>query len=210
MKIAFFDLEGTLVEGTAWNEIKDKFGAKDLSDKYDKLYDEGKVTYEEWRRKLVETWRESKVTREDFVNALKDYKLIPGGKELIAKLKEKGYKVIVITGAISIFAEMLQEELGFDEMYCGHEFTFDENSHFLNIETHEKYQRGQGKVYFIKKIIEKEGVSKKDCIAIGGDDINDYWMMKELRSFAVRPHLRKIQDVVDHDVSSLIEILEYV
>ena len=210
MKIAFCDLEGTLVEGTAWNEIKDKFGAKELSDKYGELYDEGKVTYEEWRRELVEIWREHKVTRQDFINALKDYKLISGSKELIAKLKEKGYKVIIITGAISTFAEMLQEELNFDELCCGYEFTFDENGHFLDIVNHEKYQRGQGKVYFIRQIIEREGVDKKDCIAIGGDDINDYWMMKELRSFAVKPHLIKIQDVVDHDVGSLLEVLDYV
>ena len=42
-KIAFCDLEGTLIDVGAWEHIKDKFGAEGLSEEYDKLYAEGKV-----------------------------------------------------------------------------------------------------------------------------------------------------------------------
>ena len=59
MKIAFLDLEGTLVKSESWNKVKIKFGAKKLSDEYDKLYAEGKVGYEEWRRELVKIWKKN-------------------------------------------------------------------------------------------------------------------------------------------------------
>ena len=48
MKIAFCDLEGTLIEVWGWWYIKDFFGAKKLSDEYAKLYEEGKIGFEEY------------------------------------------------------------------------------------------------------------------------------------------------------------------
>jgi HAD superfamily phosphoserine phosphatase-like hydrolase len=209
MKIAFIDLEGTLVKGESWNKVKTKFGAKTLSDEYDKLYAEGKVGFEEWRRELVKIWKKNKVTKQQFIDVLKDYNLIEGAKELISGLKEKGFKIIIITGEPDIFTELFAKELEVDEFYCAHEFIFDENGFFQDIKTHESYKRGEGKVHFIKEIISKEGADKKDCIAVGGDDINDYWMMKELTSFAVNPKLRQIQEVVDHNVDNLVKILDF-
>ncbi len=210
MKITFLDLEGTLVKTESWNKVKIKFGAKKLSDEYDKLYAVGKVGYEEWRRELVKIWKKNKVTKQQFIEVIKDYNLIEGAKELVLGLKDKGFKIIIITGEPDIFAELIAEELGVDEFYSAHEFVFDENEIFVDIKTHEEYRRGEGKVHFIKEIIEKEGAELKDCIAIGGDDINDYWMMKELESFAVKPHLRQIQEVVDHPVDNLVEILDFI
>lgn len=210
MRIAFCDLEGTLVEGTAWNKIKTCFGAKELSDEYDKLYSEGKVGFEEWRRKLAEIWRTNKARREDFVAELGDFVLMPGARELINGLKDKGFRVVVVTGAISVFAELIQSELGIDEIHSGHEFLFDEDGYFVDINTHPEYGRGEGKMYFIDKVIKENNTSKEKCIAIGGDDINDYWMMKELKSFAVNPEIGKIKEVVNHDVESLQEILRFV
>ena len=211
VKLAFCDLEGTLLKGrTAWEDIKTKFGAKELSDEYDQLYAEGKVGFEEWRRELVKIWKDYKVTKQQFAEELSNYEYLPGVKELIAGLKKKGYKIVIVTGAISILAEMVQKELGIDEMFTGHEFVFDDEGHFLDIKTHPAYRRGEGKVEVIKEIMLREGAKKEDCIAIGGDDINDYWMMKEMKSFAVKPHIRKIQEVVDFDVENLVEILKYI
>jgi HAD superfamily phosphoserine phosphatase-like hydrolase len=209
MKIAFLDLEGTLTKEECWSKIKDKFGAGEFLEEYEKLYTEGKIGYEEWRRKLVEAWA-GKVTKHQFIDELKDYELIEGAKALIDGLKEKGFEVIIITGGPDIFAEIVSEVLGIDEYYAANEFLFDEKGFFVDIKTHEKYRRGEGKVKFIKEIVSKKGANEDECIAIGGDDINDYWMLKEFKSFAVNPHLRQIQEVVDHNVNSLIEILKFV
>ena len=209
MKIAFLDLEGTLTKGECWSSIKDKFGAEEFLEEYQRFYDEGKIGYEEWRRKLVEAWT-GKVSKQQFISELKNYELIPSAKELINGLKRKGFKVIIITGGPDIFAEIVSKELGFDEIYAANEFLFDKNGFFIDIKTHEEYKRGEGKVKFIKEIIDKKGADIKDCIAVGGDDINDYWMMKELKSFAVDPHLRQIQEVVDHNINKLDEVLEFI
>lgn len=207
-RIAFLDLEGTLVESSAWYNVKDLFGAKELSKKYGKLYDEGKVGFEEWRRELVKIWKENKATKKQFIDAVKDYKLVIGTEELILGLKEKGFKIIIITGAVSPFAELIKEDLDIDEIYTAHEFKFDKGGTFKDIVTHSEYRRGQGKLHFIEKVIKKEKAKKEDCIAIGGDDINDYWMLKELKSFAVNPKINKIKDVVDYEVDNLIDILD--
>lgn len=210
MKIAFIDLEGTLVEETAWNIAKDLFGAKGISDKNLKLYEEGRISYDEWRKELIKLWKNSCIKKEHFLEYLKDYKLKPFAKELIYGLKKKGFKVIVVTGAINIFAELVQKKLGFDGFYSGHEFLFDKKGYFFDIKDDKNYNRGQGKLIFIEQEIKNEKTTKENCIAIGGDDINDYWMLKELRSFSVKPHIKQIKEAVTHEVNSLIEILDYV
>jgi len=210
VKIAFFDLEGTLTKGGSWEKVKYKFGAKKLSEEYDKLYEEGKVGFEEWRRDLAKIWKKNRITKQQFIDELKDYKLMPNAKELIKGLKKKGFKTVIITGAPDIFTELVAKELGVDESYSAIEFIFDKNNILQDIKTHENYRRGQGKIDFIKKVIAREGAKPEDCIAIGGDDINDYWMMKELKSFSVKPHLRQIKEVVSHEVDNLIDILNYV
>ena len=209
-KIAFIDLEGTLVEGSAWNVVKGLFGASKLSSEYEKLYEDGKVSYHEWRRKLVEIWRERRISRKEFVNSVKDYKLMPGARGLIVGLQNKGFKVVVLTGAISFFAEIVCKDLGIDEFYSAHEFIFDPKGYFLDIKEHAEYGRGKGKVYFMKKVIAKEDADIRESIAIGGDDINDYWMLKFLKSFSVKPCINKIKEVVDYEVDSLRNILDFV
>lgn len=206
MRIAFCDLEGTLIGLGNWGKVVRAF-SPEWADKFFSDYDEGKVSYEEGRRQLEKIWKEQGITKDQFISVLKDYSVIDGARELILGLKEKGFKVILITGAISVLVEMVVEDLGIDEYFSAHEFIFSDNK-FVEIKEHPEYRRGQGKVNIIKGIIEKEGVDIEDCIAIGGDDINDYWMMKELRSFAVKPHLARIKEVVDYEVDNLIDILD--
>ncbi|MEE9525120.1 MAG: HAD-IB family phosphatase [Candidatus Woesearchaeota archaeon] len=208
-KLAFCDLEGTLINKGQWEKIADKFGAADWYKDFLKRYDEGRVSYEEGRRDLEKIWKD-KVTKQQMIDVLKDYEVFEGARELIKGLKKKGFKVIVITGAISVLAELAKEDLEIDEIYPAREFIFDEKGFFQKIKEHPTYRRGEGKIDIIKGIIEKEGADIEECIAIGGDDINDYWMMKDLRSFAVKPHLNRIKEVVDYNVDSLIEILDHI
>ncbi|MBW2978101.1 HAD-IB family phosphatase [Candidatus Woesearchaeota archaeon] len=211
-KIAFFDLEGTLVKGeTAWIKVRDKFGVpKEIDKEYQKLYDEGKIGFAEWRRRLAEIWRETKLKLEDFKEVLKDYELVEGAKELIEGLKKKGFKIAIITGAISIFADMVGEELGSDSVFSGHEFVFDEEGCFKDIIDVKFYRRGEGKVKVMEDFAALYGAELKDCISVGGDDINDYWMLKNVESFAVKPHISQIKEVVNHEVDKLTDILKFV
>ncbi|MBW2995750.1 HAD-IB family phosphatase [Candidatus Woesearchaeota archaeon] len=209
-KIAFVDLEGTLISLGNWSKLAKSFGNEGWYKDFLELYEEGKISYEEGRRQLEKIWQKQKITKKQMIEVLRDYEVFEGAKELIKGLHDKGFKVIVVTGAISVLAELAKEHLGIDELYTAYEFIFDKNEFFQKIEERPEYRRGQGKVHIIKGIIEEEGADIKDCIAIGGDDINDYWMMKELESFAVKPHLRQIQEVVNHDVDKLIDILDYI
>jgi phosphoserine phosphatase len=209
-KIAFIDLEGTLILGSEWNNLRDKFGAFELSKTYSKLYDEGKIGFEEWRQELARVWRENKATKDMFVSELKNYKVLDGARELVVGLKKKGFKTIIVTGAIDILGELVKKDLGIDEVYSAHKFLFDKNGVLEKIKTFEDYSEGKGKVKIILEIITKEKANPDDCIAIGGDDINDYWMLKELRSFSVNPNIKQIKNVVDHEVKNLKEILDFV
>jgi len=191
--------------------VKDKFGVpNEVDEEYQKLYDQGKIGFEEWRRKLAEIWRSAKVKKDDFKEILKDYELVEGAKKLIKGLKKKGFKIAIITGAISLFADMVGEDLEADSVFSGHEFVFDEEGCFKDIIDVEFYRRGEGKVKVMEDFAAIYKANLKDCIAVGGDDINDYWMLKNVESFAVKPHLPQIKEVVDHEVNKLVDILKFV
>ena len=191
--------------------MKDKFGVpNEVDEEYQKLYDQGKIGFEEWRRKLAEIWRSAKVKKDDFKEILKDYELVEGAKKLIKGLKKKGFKIAIITGAISLFADMVGEDLEADSVFSGHEFVFDEEGCFKDIIDVEFYRRGEGKVKVMEDFAAIYKANLKDCIAVGGDDINDYWMLKNVESFAVKPHLPQIKEVVDHEVNKLVDILKFV
>jgi phosphoserine phosphatase len=211
-RIAFFDLEGTLVKGqAAWIKVRDKFGvAKEVDQEYQKLYDEGKIGFEEWRRKLAEIWRAGKVRLEDFKEILKDYELVEGARELIDGLRKKGFKIAIITGAISLFADMVGKDLGVNSVFSAHEFVFDEEGYFKDIIDVEFYRRGEGKVKVMEDFAAIYKADLKDCIAVGGDDINDYWMLKTVTSFAVKPRLPQIKEVIDYEVDKLTDVLKFI
>ena len=155
-RIAFCDLEGTLISTGNWEKIAGKFGAAEWYKDFLKRYEEGRVSYEEGRRDLEKIWKD-KVTRQQMIDVLKDYDVFEGARELIKGLKKKGFKIVVITGAISVLAELVKEDLGIDQVYPAREFIFDKNGFFQKIEEHPTYRRGEGKIDMIKEIIEKEG-----------------------------------------------------
>jgi len=73
-------------------------------------YLQGRIDDYEFMRRDIALWRRAlgrEVTVEDVVRPLKDIKFTQGAVELVEGLKERGYRVGIISGGLDLLAERL-------------------------------------------------------------------------------------------------------
>jgi phosphoserine phosphatase len=108
MKLAVFDMDGTLLDGRTILFLARKFG------------------FEDEAREILEGEMSSKVRSErlagflagfsvsDFMDVLKKIPLTSGAVETIAELKREGHKTAIVTDSYDIVAEYFRNLLGMD------------------------------------------------------------------------------------------------
>jgi HAD superfamily phosphoserine phosphatase-like hydrolase len=135
-KIICFDVSGTLVDQNSWDiftsseEIEKKL--KDIFDDYNNnkiplrdFWDQVALVFKSTGNVNIEYIR----NHFDDANVLKE-----GAEDLINYLKEKGYKIYLISCSIDIYLEELTRKLKLDGFFAGTKFIFDENGELLSIE----------------------------------------------------------------------------
>lgn len=139
-----------------------------------KEYDEAKITYEQWQKRLQDIYRKRGRGKRGFmINAISSYQYADGARDIIAYLSERRYKIVLITGSIDILARKVAEELDI-EMFAAHNtLIFDSDGNFQRIicdgdDTDFKLQK-------LKEFCSQEGVSITDSVCVG-DGNNDIKM----------------------------------
>jgi phosphoserine phosphatase len=120
-------------------------------------------------------------------------KLTKGSEELVAALKEMGFRVGLISGGFSYFTDILRKRLGFDYAY-GNELEV-KNGRLTGkikgriIDAHRKAQ-------IMDEICRKEGITREEVVAVG-DGSNDRIMVANAGlgiAFNAKEMLKKVAD----------------
>jgi HAD superfamily phosphoserine phosphatase-like hydrolase len=137
------------------------------------LYEVGLVSLKSALQKIFKQLRG--LALEDLFQLYKKVPLIPNVKEVFEKLKKAGCKTALISSGLpQLFLEHLAAEMGVDYAVG------------LNLEVDGGYFTGRisgdvlernGKALALEKIVEKEGLSPKDCVLVA-DDRNNLSMFK--------------------------------
>ena len=107
-----FDLDGTLVIGTADAHLGRALGFMEDIVEWDRRYVAGEMTAREFAEKDAGHYRGRR--RADMVQILKDTPVIAGIRETIARLHSEKMFLMVGTLAWAFAAEHFQKEYGFD------------------------------------------------------------------------------------------------
>jgi phosphoserine phosphatase len=101
-------------------------------------------------------------------------KLTPGAQDLISTLRAMGFKLALISGGFTYFADRLRDWLGFDYVFANE----------LEIENGALTGRVKGRIIdadakgeIVKELARKEGLSLEEIVAVG-DGANDQIMLK--------------------------------
>jgi phosphoserine phosphatase len=213
-KLVCFDLDGTLIDNLkfSWQVFHDYFQTDKhkREDAKNKFFN-GEISYQDWAMHDIGLWKECNAKKENFIDALKNLKLMQGAMDTLNELKNRGIKLAIISGSINIILEHFipDFEYYFDYIFISR-INFDKHGNISEVKATE-YDM-DGKALALQEIAKNENLSLSECVFVG-DFLNDKKVMQKA-GLAIafncgHDELKQVADIVI-DKKDLREILKYI
>ena len=170
-KVIVFDMDSTIVDGEIINEMARLAGVKKKVERLTEKGMRGKIDFSHSLRTRVSFLKGLRI--QNLASLAKTSKLTKGSEELIAALKEMGFKVALISGGFTYFTDILKDRLGFDYAF-GNELEIEKGR--LTGRIKGKIIDAQRKAEIMDEICFKEGITRDEVVAVG-DGSNDRIML---------------------------------
>ena len=204
MKVAVFDMDGTLIAESSWQLLHRHFQADTEGVRQNReAYFSGIIDYETWIEKDILLWNSP--TIEDVREGLSFFTLEPFADVTVAQLKEKGVVPCIVSSGIDILAEQVADALGIE-------------SHFVyanSFTVNNRNLEGVSRVEPRKKDEVVRHISQQLCIPLNefaavGDTASDITLFRNVGlKFAYNPKDQKITEAADFVIYDLREILNF-
>ncbi|GES45200.1 phosphoserine phosphatase SerB [Rhizobium dioscoreae] len=208
-KLLIADMDSTMIGQECIDELAAEVGLKDKVADITARAMNGEIAFEPALRERVALLKGLPLSVVDDVIA-KRITLTPGGPELIATMKAKGYYAALVSGGFTVFTSRIGATLGFDENRAN---VLLEEKGILTGLVEEPILGKQAKVDALNDIAEKLGISTDDAMAVG-DGANDLGML-QLAGSGVALHAKPTVSAqarmrIDHgDLTALLYIQGY-
>lgn len=203
------DMDSTMIGQECIDELAAEVGLKKKVADITARAMNGEIAFEPALRERVALLKGLPISVVDDVIA-KRITLTPGGPELIATMKAKGYYTALVSGGFTVFTSRIGATLGFDENRAN--ILLEENGILTGL-VEEPILGKQAKVDALNDIAERLGISVDDALAVG-DGANDLGML-QLAGAGVALHAKPTVSAqarmrIDHgDLSALLYIQGY-
>ena len=171
-KLLIADMDSTMIGQECIDELAAEVGLKDKVATITARAMNGEIAFEPALRERVALLKGLPVSVIDEVIE-KRITLTPGGKELIATMKARGYYTALVSGGFTVFTSRIAATLGFDENRAN--LLLDADGR-LTGEVAEPILGKQAKVDALVDICERLGISPEEAMAVG-DGANDLGML---------------------------------
>ncbi|MGY5805217.1 phosphoserine phosphatase SerB [Rhizobium sp. LEGMi12c] len=208
-KLLIADMDSTMIGQECIDELAAEVGLKEKVADITARAMNGEIAFEPALRERVALLKGLPLSVVDDVIA-KRITLTPGGPELIATMKAKGYYAALVSGGFTVFTSRIGAILGFDENRAN--ILLEENGILTGL-VEEPILGKQAKVDALNDIAEKLGISTDDAMAVG-DGANDLGML-QLAGAGVALHAKPTVSAqarmrIDHgDLTALLYIQGY-
>jgi phosphoserine phosphatase len=171
-KLLIADMDSTMIGQECIDELAAEVGLKEKVAAITARAMNGEIAFEPALRERVALLKGLPVSVVDEVIE-KRITLTPGGRELIATMKAKGYYTALVSGGFTVFTSRIAATLGFDENRANILLAEDGR---LTGEVAEPILGKQAKVDALTDISERLGISPEEAMAVG-DGANDLGML---------------------------------
>lgn len=170
-RLIVFDMDSTLIQSEVIVEMAKAHGVGEKVHEITERAMEGKLNFDE---SLEERVRLLKGMREDLLKEIvEEIKLTEGVEDFVKTVKSLGYKVAIISGGFTYFANYFKEKLSLD-------YAFANELHFENGILTGQVKGGivnaEKKAMLVDLIAQQEGIRLEQVVAIG-DGANDLQML---------------------------------
>ncbi len=170
-RLIVFDMDSTLIQTEVIDEMAKAAGVEKEVKEITELAMNGKVDFDESLIKRVQKLKGLEVSK--LQEILESLPFNQGVEEFVRTVKSLGYKLALISGGFSFFADALKEKLGLDYAFA--------NS--LEVQNKKLTGRLKGtivnpeqKALLVNLLAQQEGISLEQVVAIG-DGANDIPML---------------------------------
>ncbi len=170
-RLIVFDMDSTLIQTEVIDEMADVMGAGAEVRAVTEAAMNGEMDFDESLRQRVSKLKGLKVSQMEEI--LANLPFTPGVEDFIKTVKSLGYKVGLISGGFSFFAEALKEKLDLDYAFAN-DLVIKDGA--LTGEVEGTIINAQQKALLLKVISQQEKISLEQVVAIG-DGANDLPML---------------------------------
>jgi len=205
-KLAVFDFDSTLIDGETLEFFARELG---ITEKVKAITDKamrGEADFFESLTERVSLLKGLPISKVDEI--CHNLPLMPGAKEVIIGLKEKGYKVICFSGGFRNATKYFLGELGLDEEFAN---VLHSKDGFLTGQVGGEMMFNDSKGQMLKRLQTLLDVTKENTIAVG-DGANDLSMFKyagKKVAFCAKPIVKENADIIIEE-KDLTKILDYI
>jgi len=173
-KLIAFDMDGTILEVEAIDEIAKRAGVQEKVAELTRRAMNGEIDFEYALRERVRLLKGLPVkVLEEVAEKLPISK---GAEEVVKTLKSMGFITVLITGGFDIVAKKVAERLGFDYWFANKLGVEDGK---LNGEVEILVSGGESKLEILKRVAEAHDIDLEECVAVG-DGANDLLVLERV------------------------------
>jgi phosphoserine phosphatase len=190
-RLVVFDMDNTLIDGEVIDELAK---AANVGEKVSDITSRamaGEIEFADALRERVALLKGLPVSVFEEVSS--GMQLTAGTYELVSTLKAMGFKLALISGGFTFFAERLKEQLGFDYAFANE---LEVKSGVLTGKVKGRIIDKNTKGQIVEEIAERENLSREEIVAVG-DGANDEIMLKNAGlgiAFNASELLQKVAD----------------
>ncbi len=170
-RLIVFDMDSTLIQTEVIDELADLCGVGEEVRKVTHRAMNGEIDFDESLRLRVSKLKGLDVHK--MQNVLENLPFTPGVEEFIKTIKSLGYKVALISGGFTFFADALKIKLGLDYSFANELDIIDGK---LTGHVKGTIVNANQKALLVKLIAQQENISLEQVVAIG-DGANDLPML---------------------------------
>ena len=203
IKLVVFDLDNVIIDGEAIDEIGKLANVEDEIAEITEKAMQGEIDFETSIKDRVKLLEGTSI--EDIQKVADELPLMNGAEDTIARLKEEGLDVAIISGSFDVVAQTVKDKLGIENAYTN-SFTVEDGK--LTGEVTGPLVSGS-KLDVLKEHIEGNDTSLEEVVAVG-DGANDISMIESAGigiAFNAKDSVKEKADVVV-DEKDLTKVLD--